>query len=82
MKINLDLTEKNKHKHFFREIKIPCLLTKYEMYDWNNLEPDKHDEEMNNYCTPKKYHINKSIQYKVIKWKPIKWKQSLKWKLF
>ena len=52
MKINLDLTEKNKHKHFFREIKIPYLLTKYEMYDWNNLEPDKHDEEMNNYCTP------------------------------
>ena len=52
MKINLDLTEKNKHKHFFREIEIPYLLTKYEMYDWNNLEPDKHDEEMNNYCTP------------------------------
>ena len=61
MKINLDLTEKNKHKHFFREIKIPYLLTKYEMYDWNNLEPDKHDEEMNNYCTPEKYNINQSI---------------------
>ena len=22
------------------------------MFDWNNLEPDKHDEEMNNHCTP------------------------------
>ena len=31
------------------------------MYDWNNLEPDKHDEEMNNYCIPEKYNINQSI---------------------
>ena len=29
------------------------------MYDWNNLEPYKHDEEMNNYCTPEnKIKIN------------------------
>ena len=56
MKINLDFTKKIKefiNEYFFREIEIPYLLTKYEMYDWNNLEPDKHDEEMNNYCTPK-----------------------------
>ena len=32
------------------------------MYDWNNLEPYKHDEEMNNYCTPEnKIKINQLI---------------------
>ena len=32
------------------------------MFDWNNLEPDKHDEEMNNYCTPEN-KINQLINF-------------------